>query len=143
MRLPKLDCFDLVSDAVLAHQNGRWLYANPAAATLLGADSAAALVGQPIPEGLKGTETPFTLEDGTEAVLIVVNSHQKLRQLVHEFNNVLMAISPWGETLKRRYPNEDMVQKAAGAIGQAIQKGRRITDEIRDLVKGVDRSPKQ
>lgn len=134
MDAPLFACFDFVSDAVLAHQNGRWLYANRPAAALLGAASAEALLGQPIVE-VEGKKTQIALPDGSHAIVIIVGGETNVRTIAHEFNNVLMAISPWADTLKRRYPNDEAIQKAAAAIIQAIQKGRSMTEKMRDPAK--------
>jgi signal transduction histidine kinase len=134
MDAPLFACFDFVSDAVLAHQNGRWLYANGAAANLLGAASPEALLAQPIVE-VDGKKTQIALPDGSHAIVIIVSGEKNLRSVAHDFNNVLMAISPWADTLKRRYPNEEMIQKAMAAITQAIQKGRRLTEQMRESGK--------
>ncbi len=96
------------------------------------------MVGQPIIEVRESKNAQFSLPDGSLATLLVAaksKEAERLRTAAHEFNNVLMAISPWAETLKRKFPNEDIIQKATAAIAQAIQKGRRITEEMREAAK--------
>ncbi len=146
------DLFDLFPDPIFVHQDGRCLYANAAAAELFGTSSAGAMVGREIAgmlanRQLATAESALPMPDGTQAVLLVVRrgtDEAELRRLasalIHDVNNALMAISPWAETLKRRYPNEEIIQKAAAAIAQAIQKGRAVTEQIREFTKRMDRS---
>lgn len=48
----------------------------------------------------------------------------------HEFNNVLMGIQPFAEIVTRS-SKEPRVIDAAKRIGQSVQRGRRITEELR------------
>ncbi|HEV7766072.1 MAG TPA: ATP-binding protein, partial [Thermoanaerobaculia bacterium] len=49
--------------------------------------------------------------------------------VAHEFNNVLMGISPFVEVL-RRSPQQDRIDAALGHIGTSVKRGRRITEDI-------------
>lgn len=50
--------------------------------------------------------------------------------LVHEFNNVLMSISPWAEVIARRPERVDGVRRAAEGISRAVKRGGAITDAV-------------
>lgn len=49
--------------------------------------------------------------------------------VAHEFNNVLMGISPFAEILERS-SDDGRVRSATGHISAAVKRGKRITDEI-------------
>ena len=49
--------------------------------------------------------------------------------MAHEFNNVLMAIQPFADVLKRRR-DEASIDRAVEQISKAVQRGRRVTEEI-------------
>jgi PAS domain S-box-containing protein len=49
--------------------------------------------------------------------------------MAHEFNNVLMAIQPFADVLRRRR-DDATVDRAVDQISRAVQRGRRVTDEI-------------
>jgi PAS domain S-box-containing protein len=50
--------------------------------------------------------------------------------IAHEFNNVLMAIQPYAEILRRRSADFPEVERPASQIIQAVQRGKRVTDEL-------------
>lgn len=50
--------------------------------------------------------------------------------MAHEFNNVLMAIQPFVEIVKRRAASDEKLQNAAASIRNSIQRGRRVTNDI-------------
>jgi PAS domain S-box-containing protein len=50
--------------------------------------------------------------------------------IAHEFNNVLMAIQPYAEILRRRAADMPEVERPASQIIQAVKRGKRVTDEI-------------
>lgn len=59
--------------------------------------------------------------------------------IAHEFNNVLMAIQPFADLLQRRSGATDpMIERAATHIGQAVQRGRRITQEMLRYTRAVE-----
>jgi len=50
--------------------------------------------------------------------------------IAHEFNNVLMAIQPYAEILRRRSAQLPEVERPASQIIQAVKRGKRVTDEM-------------
>jgi len=59
--------------------------------------------------------------------------------IAHEFNNVLMAIQPFADLLQRHTgPTDPIVHRAATHIGQAVQRGRRITQEMLRYTRAVE-----
>ena len=50
--------------------------------------------------------------------------------VAHEFNNVLMGISPFAEVLRRDNVRPEVRIKALEHIGSALERGKRITSEI-------------
>lgn len=57
--------------------------------------------------------------------------------MAHEFNNVLMGIQPFAETLSRHNPDQK-VQRATQNILQAVQRGRSITHGILRFARPAD-----
>ena len=55
---------------------------------------------------------------------------QVAASLAHEFNNVLMGIQPFVETLSRTVPDTVTVREAIGHITRAIGRGKRASQEI-------------
>ena len=50
--------------------------------------------------------------------------------MAHEFNNVLMGIQPFTEVIRRSAPGNEKVDQATQFIGDAVQRGRRVSQEI-------------
>lgn len=50
--------------------------------------------------------------------------------VAHEFNNVLMSISPFAEIISRGSRSDERLLKAATYIRSAIERGRRVTQDI-------------
>ena len=59
--------------------------------------------------------------------------------IAHEFNNVLMGISPFIEVIRRRAEGDPKLQDAATHILDSVTRGRKITEEI--LRSTQDRQP--
>lgn len=59
--------------------------------------------------------------------------------IAHEFNNVLMGISPFVEVIRRRAGTDEQLKDAAGHILTSVARGRKITEEI--LRTTQDRQP--
>lgn len=57
--------------------------------------------------------------------------------IAHEFNNVLMGIQPFAELLVRK-TNPENVQRSSQHILQAVQRGRRVTQEILRFTKPAE-----
>jgi PAS domain S-box-containing protein len=55
----------------------------------------------------------------------------------HEFNNVLMGIQPFAELLVRT-SNDPKVLEAATRIGQSVNRGRRVTEELRRFTRPTE-----
>ncbi len=56
---------------------------------------------------------------------------EKLRELAHRFNNVLMGISPHVEIIKRTSKDNQRILDSVAHIEAALKRGKEITDEIR------------
>jgi len=56
---------------------------------------------------------------------------EKLRELAHRFNNVLMGISPHVEIIKRTSKDNQKVLDSVAHIEAALKRGKEITDQIR------------
>ncbi len=50
--------------------------------------------------------------------------------MAHEFNNVLMGVQPFTEVIRRSAPENQKVQQATQFVVDAVQRGRRISQEI-------------
>jgi PAS domain S-box-containing protein len=50
--------------------------------------------------------------------------------VAHEINNVLMGIQPFAEIIRRRAAGDPHLERASVQIGRAMQRGRRVTQEI-------------
>jgi PAS domain S-box-containing protein len=57
--------------------------------------------------------------------------------IAHEFNNVLMGISPFAEVVRRRSAADPKNAAAADQILESVRRGRRVTDEILRFTKPV------
>jgi PAS domain S-box-containing protein len=58
--------------------------------------------------------------------------------IAHEFNNVLMAIQPYAEILRRRSADLPEVERPASQIIQAVRRGKRVTEEILRFTKPAE-----
>lgn len=81
----------------------------------------------------------FSARDITESVMLKAQLEQAARltslgrlaaTVVHEFNNVLMSISPFAELLQRPNAGTQSIAKSASHISQAVTRGKRITMDI-------------
>lgn len=50
--------------------------------------------------------------------------------LAHEFNNVLMGISPFVELIQRSAPDHPAIVRACGTITQSVSRGKGVTQEV-------------
>lgn len=57
--------------------------------------------------------------------------------VAHEFNNLLMSIAPYAEVLKRRATGDPQIEKTVAVLSNAVSRGTRITERIRQFGKGV------
>lgn len=58
--------------------------------------------------------------------------------VAHEFNNVLMSISPFADVIARSARDDQRLQKASGYIRSAIARGRRVTQDIMRFTRPAD-----
>ncbi len=74
-----------------------------------------------------------------ERRLVVVQKMDALGHLAsgiaHDFNNTLMAAYPWAELIRRSYPAEPTLQRAANAIVQAIERAKKVTSQLLDFAQ--------
>ena len=56
----------------------------------------------------------------------------------HEFNNVLMGISPFMEVIERRAQNDEELRSLSSHIQQSLQRGKQITREILKFAQAPD-----
>lgn len=58
--------------------------------------------------------------------------------IAHEFNNVLMGISPFMEVIDRRAQNDEQLRALSSHIQQSLQRGKQITREILKFAQAPD-----
>ena len=56
---------------------------------------------------------------------------ESLRDLAHRINNVLMAIQPHAEIIKRAGKDNQRILDSIAHIEDALKRGRQITEEMR------------
>lgn len=56
-----------------------------------------------------------------------------LREYAHQFNNVLMGISPHVEIIKRTAKDNQRILDSVANIEAALKRGKEITDRMRDV----------
>jgi sigma-B regulation protein RsbU (phosphoserine phosphatase) len=69
------------------------------------------------------------LRDQLEQAKRVESLGRVAATVAHEFNNVLMCLSPVAEVM-RRMPNPQNIQQAATRIAESVARGRRLTEQI-------------
>jgi signal transduction histidine kinase len=57
---------------------------------------------------------------------------EKLREIAHRFNNVLMAIQPHAEIIKRAGKDNQRILDSVAQIESALKRAKQITDEMRE-----------
>lgn len=70
------------------------------------------------------------LESQLEQANRVASLGRLAATVAHEFNNVLMGISPFAELLRKKLANEPAATSAADQIMKSVKRGRRITEGI-------------
>ena len=55
--------------------------------------------------------------------------------IAHDFNNTLMAAYPWAELIRRQYPSDAMLQRAANNIAQAVERAKKVTSQLLDFAQ--------
>jgi signal transduction histidine kinase len=73
-----------------------------------------------------------------------VSSLGRLSAVVaHEFNNVLMGISPFVEVIRRSAPDLPKVQNAVVHLNRAIERGKQITQDLLRFTRPAEPSRKE
>jgi nitrogen-specific signal transduction histidine kinase len=75
-------------------------------------------------------EERLRLQQQLEETRRAVSASRLGTTVAHEFNNVLMSISPFAEIIARTDKENERLQKAAAHIRNAIARGRRVTQDI-------------
>lgn len=95
----------------------------------------------------RATRVVSAMSDITEHHLVRTQLEQMKRvsslgrlaaTMAHEFNNVLMAIQPFTEVIRRSVKDNPRVTDATTRIFGAIQRGRKISDEILRFARRID-----
>ena len=55
--------------------------------------------------------------------------------IAHDFNNTLMAAYPWAELIRRAYPGDVLLQRAALNIAQAVERAKKVTSQLLDFAQ--------
>jgi signal transduction histidine kinase/streptogramin lyase len=55
--------------------------------------------------------------------------------IAHDFNNTLMAASPWADLIRREYPRDPDLQRAAKAIANAVDRAKKVTSQLLDFAQ--------
>jgi len=55
--------------------------------------------------------------------------------IAHDFNNTLMSAYPWADLIRRTYPNDAMLQRAANQIAQAVERAKKVTSQLLDFAQ--------
>jgi PAS domain S-box-containing protein len=93
-----------------------------------------------VTEKRRDEEEKRRLEQQLEQASRLTSLGRLAATVAHEFNNVLMAIQPFADLLQRRAnaSNDPTVDSAAIHITQAVQRGRRITQEMLRYTRAVE-----
>ncbi|HVT45144.1 MAG TPA: response regulator [Thermoanaerobaculia bacterium] len=55
--------------------------------------------------------------------------------IAHDFNNTLMAALPWADLLRRKYPDDEMIQKATDNVRRAVHRAKDVTRQLLDFAQ--------
>lgn len=55
--------------------------------------------------------------------------------IAHDFNNSLMAALPWADVLRRKFPDDESIQKATDQIRRAIHRAKEVTRHLLDFAQ--------
>jgi PAS domain S-box-containing protein len=93
-----------------------------------------------VTEKRRDDEEKRRLEQQLEQASRLTSLGRLAATIAHEFNNVLMAIQPFADLLQRRAAvvADPTVDSAAIHITQAVQRGRRITQEMLRYTRAVE-----
>jgi two-component system, cell cycle sensor histidine kinase and response regulator CckA len=82
---------------------------------------------------------PAEREEELERSLTQAQKMQSLGQMAsgiaHDFNNTLMSALPWADLIRRKYPNEEVIQKSADQIRRAVHRAKDVTRQLLDFAQ--------
>lgn len=82
---------------------------------------------------------PAEREEELERSLTQAQKMQSLGQMAsgiaHDFNNTLMSALPWADLIRRKYPNEEIIQKSADQIRRAVHRAKDVTRQLLDFAQ--------
>ncbi len=55
--------------------------------------------------------------------------------IAHDFNNTLMAALPWADLLRRKYPNDEAIQRSAEHIKKAVHRAKDVTRQLLEFAQ--------
>lgn len=55
--------------------------------------------------------------------------------IAHDFNNMLMAALPWADLIRRKYPEDEMLVRAADHIRRSVHRARDVTRQLLDFAQ--------
>jgi PAS domain S-box-containing protein len=87
-------------------------------------------IGRDITERRRAEEDQRKLQTELEQAKRVASIGRLGTTVAHEFNNVLMSISPFAELIGRSCREQQQIARAAQHILNAVVRGRRVTQEI-------------
>ncbi len=71
-----------------------------------------------------------------------LNQMQKMQSLglmasgiAHDFNNTLMSALPWADLIRRKYPDDETLQKSADHIRKAVHRAKEVTRQLLDFAQ--------
>jgi PAS domain S-box-containing protein len=88
----------------------------------------------------RGDEERIRLAEQLEQTRRAASVSRLGTTVAHEFNNVLMSISPFAEIIARAANTDQRLLKAAGYIRSAITRGRRVTQDIMRFTRPAEPS---
>lgn len=55
--------------------------------------------------------------------------------IAHDFNNTLMAALPWADLLRRKYPNDQSIQRSSEHIRKAVHRAKDVTRQLLEFAQ--------
>jgi ligand-binding sensor domain-containing protein/signal transduction histidine kinase/CheY-like chemotaxis protein len=55
--------------------------------------------------------------------------------IAHDFNNTLMSALPWSDILRRKYPQDPIIQQAATNIAASVKRAKNVTRQLLDFAQ--------
>lgn len=75
------------------------------------------------------------LEQGLAHAQKMQSLGQMASGIAHDFNNTLMAALPWADLLRRKFPEDETIQKAASHVRNAVHRAREVTRQLLDFAQ--------